>query len=95
MSKLGDSLVKHTKSPTIITKETEINPVTGNTKEVVVSSQFLDVMVKKNKKQNKEGTIILRIEPRLKAKFQKRCKKMGYTMSEALISYINEYANIY
>ena len=91
MSKLGDSLVKHTKSTTIITKETEINPVTGNTKEVVVSSQFLDVMINKNRRQNKDGTIILRIEPKLKSKFNKKCKKMNYKMSEVIVAFINEY----
>ncbi len=91
MSKLGDSLVKHTKSTTIIAKETEINPVTGNTKEVVVSSQFLDVMINKNRRQNKDGTIILRIEPKLKSKFNKKCKKMNYKMSEVIVAFINEY----
>jgi hypothetical protein len=91
MSKLGDGLVKQTKSTTIITKETEINPVTGNTKEVVVSSQFLDVMINKNRRQNKDGTIILRIEPKLKSKFNKKCKKMNYKMSEVIVAFINEY----
>ena len=38
MSKLSGSLVQQAKSITITTKETEINPITCNTKEVVVSS---------------------------------------------------------
>lgn len=93
MSKLGDGLVKQTKSTTIITKETETNPITGSTKEVVVSSQFLDVMINKNRRQNKDGTIILRIEPKLKSKFNKKCKKMNYKMSEVIVAFINEYTN--
>ena len=80
MSKLSDSIVQTVKSKIITTKETETNPVTGNTKEVVVSSQFLDVMINKNRRQNKDGTIILRIEPKLKSKFNKKCKKMNYKM---------------
>ena len=91
MSKLNGTLVQQVKSTTITTKETEINPVTGNTKEVVVSSQFLDVMINKNRKQNKDGTIILRIEPKLKSKFNKKCKKMNYKMSEVIVAFINEY----
>ena len=92
MSKLNGSLVQQVKSTTITTKETEINnPVTGNTKEVVVSSQFLDVMINKNRRQNKDGTIILRIEPKLKSKFNKKCKKMNYKMSEVIVAFINEY----
>lgn len=76
---------------TITTKETEINHITGNTKEVVVSSQFLDVMVSKNIRQNKDGTIILRIEPKLKSKFNKKCKKINSKMSEVIVAFINEY----
>lgn len=91
MSKLSDSIVQTVKSKIITTKETETNPVTGNTKEVVVSSQFLDVMINKNRRQNKDGTIILRIEPKLKSKFNKKCKKMNYKMSEVIVAFINEY----
>lgn len=91
MSKLSDSIVQTVKSKIITTKETETNPVTGNTKEVVVSSQFLDVMINKNRRQNKDGTIILRIEPKLKSKFNKKCKKMNYKMSEVIVVFINEY----
>ena len=91
MSKLNESLAQQSKSITITTKETEINPITGNTKEVVVSSQFLDVMINKNRRQNKDGTIILRIEPKLKSKFNKKCKKMNYKMSEVIVAFINEY----
>lgn len=91
MSKLNGSLVQQAKSITITTKETEINPVTGNTKEVVVSSQFLDVMINKNRRQDKDGTIILRIEPKLKSKFNQKCKKMNYKMSEVIVAFINEY----
>ena len=91
MSKLSDSIVQTVKSKIITTKETETNPVTGNTKEVVVSSQFLDVMINKNRRQNKDGTIILRIEPKLKSKFNKKCKKMNYKMSDVIVAFINEY----
>ena len=91
MSKLSDSIVQTVKSKIITTKETETNPVTGNTKEVVVSSQFLDVMINKNRRQNKDGTIILRIEPKIKSKFNKKCKKMNYKMSEVIVAFINEY----
>ena len=91
MSKLSDSIVQTVKSKIITTKETETNPVTGNTKEVVVSSQFLDVMINKNRRQNKDGTIILRIEPKLKSKFNKKCKKMNYKMSEVIVAFKNEY----
>ena len=91
MSKLSDSIVQTVKSKIITTKETETNPVTGNTKEVVVSSQFLDVMINKNRRQNKDGTIMLRIEPKLKSKFNKKCKKMNYKMSEVIVAFINEY----
>ena len=91
MSKLSDSIVQTVKSKIITTKEIETNPVTGNTKEVVVSSQFLDVMINKNRRQNKDGTIILRIEPKLKSKFNKKCKKMNYKMSEVIVAFINEY----
>ena len=91
MSKLNGSLVQQVKSPTITTKETEINHITGNTKEVVVSNQFLDVMINKNRRQNKYGTIILRIEPKLKSKFNKKCKKMNYKMSEVIVAFINKY----
>ena len=91
MSKLSDSIIQTVKSKIITTKETETNPVTGNTKEVVVSSQFLDVMINKNRRQNKDGTIILRIEPKLKSKFNKKCKKMNYKMSEVIVAFINEY----
>ena len=41
--------------------------------------------------QNKDGTIILRIEPKLKFKFNKKCKKMNYKMSEVIVAFINEY----
>ena len=91
MSKLSDSIVQTVKSKIITTKETETNPVTGNTKEVVVSSQFLDVMINKNRRQNKDGNIILIIEPKLKSKFNKKCKKMNYKMSEVIVAFINEY----
>ena len=91
MSKLNGSLAQQSKSIIITTKETETNPITGNTKEVVVSSQFLEVMINKNRRQNKDGTIILRIEPKLKSKFNKKCKKMNYKMSEVIVAFINEY----
>lgn len=91
MSKLNGRIVQQVKSTTITTKETGIDPVIGNTKEVVVSSQFLEVLVKKNKRGNKDGTIILRIEPKLKSKFNKRCNRMCYKMSEVIIAFFNEY----
>ena len=61
MYKLSGSLVQQVKLTTITTKETEINPITGNTKEVV-SAQFLDVKINKNSMQNKDETIIISIE---------------------------------
>ena len=91
MSKIPGSIVQKVKSKIVTTKETETNPITGSTKEVVVSSQFLDVMINKNRRQNKDGTIILRIEPKLKSKFNKKCKKMNYKMSEVIVAFINEY----
>ena len=45
MSKLSVTLIQQVKSTTITTKETEINYISGNTKEVVGRSQFLDVMI--------------------------------------------------
>ena len=48
-------------------------------------------MINKNRRQNKDGTIILRIEPKLKSKFNKKCKKMNYKMSEVIVAFINEY----
>lgn len=57
-------------------------------------SQFLDVMINKNRRQNKDGTIILRIEPKLKSKFNKKCKKMNYKMSEVIVAFINEYVGL-
>lgn len=91
MSKIPGNIVQKVKSNIVTTKETETNPFTGNTKEVVVSSQFLEVMINKNRRQNKDGTIILRIEPKLKSKFNKKCKKMNYKMSEVIVAFINEY----
>jgi len=91
MSKIPGNIVQQVKSKIVTTKETETNPITGSTKEVVVSSQFLDVMINKNRRQNKDGTIILRIEPKLKSKFNKKCKKMNYKMSEVIVAFINEY----
>ena len=90
MSKLSGSLVQQVKLTTITTKESEINPITGNTKEVV-SAQFLDVKINKNSMQNNDETIIISIESKLKYKFDKKCKKMTYKMSEVIVAFKNEY----
>ena len=62
-----------------------------NKKEVVVNSQFLDVIMNKNRKQNKDVNIIIRIEPMLKDKFMKKCKKKNKKISEVIVAFINEY----
>ena len=90
MYKLSGSLVQQVKLTTITTKESEINPITGNTKEVV-SAQFLDVKINKNSMQNNDETIIISIESKLKYKFDKKCKKMNYKMSEVIVAFKNEY----
>ena len=90
MSKLSGSLVQQVKLTTITTKESEINPITGNTKEVV-SAQFLDVKINKNSMQNNDETIIISIESKLKYKFDKKCKKMTYKMREVIVAFKNEY----